>query len=155
MWTVILTLIFIGLIMVLLEILVIPGGGLAGVIGFALMVIGVFLAYSREGAMAGHMALAGTVIVNAAALALALRSKTWDRVMLKKNVDSKVNTIDENSVKVGDVGKTISRCAPTGKAVFNDQFFEVQSRSEFIDEEQFVEVLKIEKNKIFVKLKNS
>lgn len=154
MWTVILTLILIGLIMVLLEILVIPGGGLAGVIGFALMVIGVFLAYSREGALAGHLTLAATVVVNAAALALALRSKTWDRMMLKKNIDGKVNLVDENLLNVGDIGTTISRCAPMGKAVFHQQFYEVQSRSEFIDEEQTVEIIKIEKNKIFVKPKN-
>ena len=153
MWTVIFILIGIGLFMVLLEILVIPGGGLAGVIGFALMVIGVFLTYSREGSTSGHLVLAGTLVVNIGALVLALRSKTWDRAMLKTNIDSRVNTIDDDELKAGDVGTTISRCCPMGKALINDRFYEVTSYSEFINEDTEIEVIKIEKSKIFIKLK--
>ena len=154
MWTVIFILIGIGLIVVLLEILVIPGGGLAGVLGFALMAIGVFLTYSREGTTAGHLVLAGTLVVNIGTLILALRSKTWDRAMLKTNIDSRVNTIEDNELNIGDIGKTISRCTPMGKALINDRFYEVTSYSEFIDEETEIEVIKIEKSKIFIKLKS-
>ncbi|NOU48500.1 MAG: hypothetical protein HOO86_15780 [Bacteroidales bacterium] len=154
MWTVIFILIGIGLIVVLLEILVIPGGGLAGVLGFAMMAIGVFLTYSREGTTAGHLVLAGTLVVNIGTLILALRSKTWDRAMLKTNIEGRVNTIEDNELNVGDIGKTISRCAPMGKALINDRFYEVTSYSEFIDEETEIEVIKIEKSKIFIKLKS-
>ncbi|MDP3463373.1 MAG: hypothetical protein Q8S18_11330 [Bacteroidales bacterium] len=155
MWTVIIALLAIGLLMVLLEILVIPGGGLAGVIGFVLMVIGVWIAYTREGDLAGHSTLAVTIILNISALVYALRSKTWEKAMLKRNIDSKVNVIDENDVKQGDFGRTISRCTPGGKALINGQFFEVHSRSEFIDEEIDIEVIKIEKSKIYIKPKQN
>ncbi|MDP2235454.1 MAG: NfeD family protein [Bacteroidales bacterium] len=153
MWTIILVLIGVGILMVLLEILVIPGGGLAGLLGFGLMVTAVWLAFSREGNMAGLITLTATIIVNVGVLVYALRSKTWDKAMLKTNIDGKVNLVDENLVKAGDTGRTISRCAPGGKAIINNEFFEVHARSEFIDEDTEIEVIKLEGNKIFIKSK--
>lgn len=156
MWTIIIALIVVGLLMVLLEILVIPGMGVAGIFGFALMAIAVFLSYSRIGTTEGHIVLVGTIAFNLLFLVLALRSKTWNRFMLKKNVDSRVNIFDESGIKAGDTGTTISRCAPSGKALINNEFYEVHARSEFIDEDQLVEVIKVEHNKIFVKhIKNN
>ncbi|PKP54199.1 MAG: hypothetical protein CVT92_00125 [Bacteroidetes bacterium HGW-Bacteroidetes-1] len=153
MWTVILVLIGLGLLMVLLEILVIPGGGFAGVLGFGLMATAIYLSFSRMGTTVGIYVLLGTIVINLAALVYALRSKTWDKAMLKTNIDGKVNTVNTDIVKVGDVGRTITRCAPVGKAYISDTIFEVQSRSEFIDEETDIEILKIEGSKIIIKSK--
>lgn len=153
MWTVIIVLIGIGLLMVLLEVLVIPGGGFAGILGFALMVIGVYLAFNHEGVNAGLITLAATLLINVLALIVALRSKTWDKAMLKTNIEARVNLIDAEKVQVGTGGITISRCAPSGKALLNNEFFEVHARSEFIDEGVQIEVIKIEGNKIIIKQK--
>lgn len=151
MWTVIIILILVGILVLLIEILVIPGSGVAGIIGFGLMVAGIWLAYTREGAYAGHITLGLTLGVSVIGLLLALRSKTWNKAMLSTEIDSKVNTIDKDNLNVGQIGKTISRCAPMGKATFNDKFFEVSAFSEFIDEEKDIEIIKISGNKIFVK----
>ncbi len=153
MWTIILVLVGVGLLMVLLEILVIPGGGLAGLIGFGLMSFAVYLAFVHLGSKEGFIALGVTVAVNVTALIFALRPKTWDKAMLKTNIDARVNVIDEEKLKIGDVGLTISRCAPVGKAVFNNEFYEVHARSEYIDEDQEIEIIKIEDNKIIIKSK--
>lgn len=151
MWTFIIILIVVGILMLLLEILVIPGSGVAGIVGFGLMVAGIWMAYTREGTQAGHITLAVTLGVNLVGLLIALRSKTWNRAMLKSKIAGKVRKIDHVELKVGDLGKTISRCAPMGKAVFQDRFFEVSAYSEFIDQETEIEILKISGNKIFVK----
>ncbi|MBK9290786.1 MAG: hypothetical protein IPM52_04040 [Bacteroidetes bacterium] len=153
MWTVILVLILTGLLMVMLEILVIPGGGLAGILGFLLMAAGVWFAFTREGTEAGLYTLGGTLLVNVAALVLALRSKTWDKAMLKSNIDSKVNVVDLTHIGPGDVGKTISRCAPSGKALINGEIHEVHTRSEYLDVDTEIEVIKVEGYKIYVKSK--
>lgn len=151
MWTFIIILILVGILMLLLEILVIPGSGVAGIIGFGLMIAGIWMAYSREGTQAGHITLAITLGVNLIGLLLALRSKTWKKAMLSTAIDSKVRTIDPTQLNVGDKGKTISRCAPMGKATFNNKFFEVSAQSEFIDEDVEIEILRINGNKIIVK----
>ena len=75
--------------------------------------------------------------------------------MLKKELTGKVPTFEENLINVGDTGTTLSRLAPIGKAMINDQITEVQSTVEMIDENQEVTVVKMNNNKIWVKLKNN
>ncbi len=135
----------------ILEILVIPGSGFAGVIGFILMVAGVWLAYSREGLMAGNITLISTITINVTGLIIALRTKTWKKASLKAVNTGKVNIIDSDNLSVGDRGITISRCAPMGKAKFHDKFYEVSTLSEFINQEEQVEIIRISGNKIYIK----
>ena len=137
--------------MLILEILVIPGSGIAGILGFILMAAGIWLAYTRQSVQAGHITLAVTLGVNLTGLILVLRTKTWNKIMLKTKIDSKVRTFKSVDLKVGDKGKTVSRCAPMGKAVFNNKFFEVSALAEFIDENSDIEIIKIAGNKIFIK----
>ena len=155
MWTIIIVLILVGLLMMILEIIVIPGAGFAGIIGFILMAVAIWLAYSREGVIAGNITLGATLAINVVGLILVLRSKTWKKAMLKTVNTGKVNTIKEGMIKVGDIGTTISRCAPMGKANFDNIYYEVSTLSEFIDQEQKIEIIRISGNKIYIKkLKN-
>jgi membrane-bound ClpP family serine protease len=73
--------------------------------------------------------------------------------MLKTDLDGKTNVIEADSVKVGDEGIAISRLVPMGKALINNQYFEVSSSGDFIDEQSKVVVTKIEFNKIYIKKK--
>ncbi len=151
MWTVISILILVGLLMLILEIIVIPGSGIAGIIGFALMAAGVWLAYTREGLVAGHITLAVTIGINVVGLILTLRSKTWKKAMLNAVNKGKVNDSGQNDLNIGQRGVTISRCAPMGKAEFNDKFYEVSTLSDFIDQNEQVEIIRISGNKITIK----
>jgi membrane-bound ClpP family serine protease len=153
-WLLIATFILIGLIFLALEILVIPGVGVAGVIGFILIAVGVWQAYASHGLAAGHSVLGGTLALTVLTLVLSLRSKTWRRLALSTSIDSKVNVIDETKIKPGDTGKTVSRLAPMGKAIINDEFYEVSTNGDFIDQQTEITVLKIEFNKIIVKRKD-
>jgi len=83
---------------------------------------------------------------------LFFRFKTWKPLMLETEIDSKVNVPDQN-ITVGMEGRTISRLAPAGKAVFENSTEEVFSQHDFIDENQIVIVTKIEGSKIIVKLR--
>ncbi len=151
--TVIAILIIVGLLFLIIEILVVPGTTVVGVVGFILIAIGVWQTYAAYGAPVGHWVLAGTLVLTVGALALSLRSNTWKRFMLKSNVDGKANVIEADSVKVGDEGIAISRLVPMGKALINNQYFEVSSTGDFIDEQSKVVVTKIEFNKIYIKKK--
>jgi membrane-bound ClpP family serine protease len=152
-WTIIIILILVGLLFLILEVVVIPGTTVVGIVGFVLMIVAIWQTYVVYGSTSGHLVLGGTLILTLVGLRFALRSKTWDKVMLKSNIDGRANIIPEGSIKVGDVGISSSRIVPTGKALINDQYFEVCSSGEFIDPENEIEVVKIEHNKIFVKIK--
>jgi membrane-bound ClpP family serine protease len=151
--TVIAILIIVGLLFLIIEILVVPGTTVVGVVGFILIAIGVWQTYAAYGTPAGHWVLAGTLVLTIGALALSLRSNTWKRFMLKTDLDGKTNVIEADSVKVGDEGIAISRLVPMGKALINNQYFEVSSSGDFIDEQSKVVVTKIEFNKIYIKKK--
>jgi membrane-bound ClpP family serine protease len=152
-WILIATFIIIGLIFLALEILVIPGVGIAGIIGFILIDVGVWQTYAGHGMMDGQLVLAGTFVLTVLTLVLSLSGKTWRRLALSTSIDSKVNTIDEENLKPGDTGKTVSRLAPMGKALINGEFYEVSTNGDFIDQQTDIIVLKIDHNKIIVKRK--
>lgn len=150
-WTIIAVLIGVGFLFLLLEILVLPGTNIAGVLGFVLLGIGIWQAYASYGGFYGTIALILIVILSIIALYIALKSKTWQRAALNKNIEGKVNVIDEKKIKPGDQGKAISRLVPMGKAIINGEYYEVKTNGAFIDQETEIEVVKIEYNKVFVK----
>jgi membrane-bound ClpP family serine protease len=150
-WTIIAVLIAVGFLFLLLEILVLPGTNIAGVVGFVLLAIGIWQAYAVYGGMAGTITLLSTLFLSALTLYYALKSKTWSRAALNKNIDSQVNLVDANKIKSGDRGKTVSRLAPMGKAEFGGEYYEVNALGQFIDPDTNIEVVKIENNKITVK----
>jgi membrane-bound ClpP family serine protease len=151
--SIIAVLIVVGFLFLLLEILVLPGTSVAGIIGFVLIAIGVWQAYAVHGTMVGTLTLAGSVVFSVVALYFSLKSNTWKRASLNKSIDGKVNTIAEGSVKVGDTGISISRLVPMGKAKINNEFFEVKTLGGFVDEGTEIEVIEIDFNKITVKPK--
>lgn len=152
-WLLILTFILIGLIFMVLEVLVIPGFGFAGVLGFILVAIGVWQTYAAYGMLAGHLVLAGTFVMTVLILILSLRSKTWKRLALSTEIDGKVNIIDTEKLKPGDTGKTVSRLAPMGKALINGEYYEVTTTGDFVDQQTEILVTQIDHNKIIVKRK--
>ena len=152
-WLVIAVLIVIGLLFLLLEVLVIPGVGVAGIVGFVLIGIGIWQTYAQYGGPAGHIVLAGTLVLTILLLVLALRSKTWKKIALNSSIDSKVNVIDHGKIKVGDEGRTISRLAPAGKALINGEYYEVRTTGAFFDQDKPIVVVKIDNEKIFVEQK--
>ncbi len=152
-WTIIIVLILIGLLFLILETLVVPGTTVVGIFGFALLAFSIYKSYAVYGATAGHITLGSTAVLTLILLFFAIRSKTWNKLMLKSNISSKVNTIDEEKLKKGDVGETVSRLVTGGKAKINGEFYEVHSTGAFIDQHSKIVVTKIEANKIYVKLK--
>jgi len=150
LWLVI-VLIAVGILLLLLEVLVIPGTGFAGIAGFALIVGGIWTAYSHLETSTGNIVLIVTIVVNIVAIWAGVRSKTWKKAALVSTIDSKVNTIIDMNLNIGDKGKTVSRCTPIGKAEFDHKFVEVDARGEFIDQNTDVEIIKIDNSKIYIK----
>ncbi len=155
MWAIIVILIFVGLLLLILEILVIPGTGLVGIVGFVAMVAGVWLAYSRKGIASGNIALLFTILLNVAAIVLSLRSKTWKNAQLKSSISGKTGNKSTLGLKSGDRGKTVSRCVPMGKVEFNGSYYEANAGTQFIDPGKPVKITKISESKIFIKQINS
>lgn len=150
-YTAIILLIILGIILILLEFLVIPGTTVAGISGLLCLGGAIYMSYSSLGTNVGHMFVLGTVFFLVLMIYYSLKAGTWKKMSLSKNIDSKVETIDEARVNAGDKGKTISRCNPIGKAIVNDEMYEAKSLGAFIDENVEIEVVKVVRNQIIVK----
>lgn len=144
-------LIVVGVILLVVELFLIPGFGMAGIAGCLAIAGGVFCSYCYLGATAGHIALLSSVMLSAIAIYIFLKSKTLDKMALNKNIDSKVDLIDGTNISLGDTGVTISRLAPMGKVRIGQTDVEAKSSEAFIDQGIEVLVVAIEGNTLIVK----
>ncbi|HRZ20957.1 MAG TPA: hypothetical protein P5184_04770, partial [Bacteroidales bacterium] len=101
-WTLIVILLLVGFILLLLEMLVIPGITVAAVLGFIAIALAVWGAFASYGTTAGFITLAVSIAGSIVFLILALKARTWNRLSLKSSIDGKVNVIGENAVRAGD-----------------------------------------------------
>ena len=147
----IIALIILGLLLMMLEFLVIPGVTIAGIGGLLLIGGGVYFTYDTYGITAGNYTTGGSAIFIIAIIFYSLRAKTWDKLMLKTNIDSKIESYDTSKVQVGDIGETITKLSPMGKVHINDLYIDGHSRSTLIEPNTKVEVVKVLPSKIIVK----
>jgi membrane-bound ClpP family serine protease len=148
---VVIALLLLGVLLLLLEILFVPGTTIVGVGGIVLLAIGIYLAYDYLGAAAGHISLASCLVAVILSLVVLLKGQTWKKMALEAHVQGKSVEEIEKLVSVGDEGKTVSRLNPSGKALFGDIIIEVDAAGEYVDAESKIVVTKVEQNKIRVK----
>lgn len=147
---VIILLLFIGILLCLLEVLVIPGITVAGIGGFLAMGTGVYLSFKEFGILGGNIVLISVILINIVIIIYSLRSKTWKKLMLQTNLTSSISS-DINKINIGDKGVSITRLAPMGRVKIGEFEVEAQAFGGLLNENSNVEVLQIEKTKIIVK----
>lgn len=154
MITFILTLIIIGQALLFIELAIIPGLGVAGVLGLGAIAGSCYLSFANISTTAGIMIILINIILATIVVMLTLRKKTWKRFSLDTNIDAKIDTsIKEKGVNIGDTGTTITRLAPSGTAAINGNTLEVTTRGTLIDPQKNIEVIEISNNKVYVKEK--
>lgn len=147
----VITLILVGLVLIFAEILLIPGVGVAGILGLLSMGGSCFYAFYEFGNTTGAIITAVNVVLVVALAVWILRAKTWKRMALETNIDSKAVSSEVSVLAVGDRGRTLTRLAPMGSARFGDYVIEVKALEGMLDPNVDVEVVLIEDNKIYVK----
>ena len=151
----IITLMLLGVLLIIIELVLIPGIFITGIIGLGALVGANLHAFKIYGNTGGIIVVLITIIIVCVALFFALRAKTWRALSLKTEIDSKTdNAPEEKGLKKGDIGETLTRLSPSGKVLFGNQTVEANVRNGMIDPNKQVEIINIEDNKIFVKLKN-
>lgn len=153
--TAIILLILLGLVFIILELLIVPGSTFVGIIGILLMAAGIWFVFQEHGTMPGIYVLSGSVGAALLLTYIGLRTNTWKKFSLDTELKGKVNTFDEAEVNVGDSGKTVSRLAPSGKALINGYYFEVHTLGEFLNENTEITVIKKSNNKLIVTTKTT
>ena len=146
--TLLIIVLLLGIVLLTLEVVALPGG-LAGIFGTLLIAFGVWQTYALFGNNIGTIVLLCCIALIVLMLIVFLKRKTWNRFSLNEESDSRVNQL-EPSARIGAKGVTISRLAPTGKALIDGEQMEVHAVNKFIDPDTPIEVVGIEGYRIDV-----
>ncbi len=155
MWIIVIALLAIGLSLILVELVFIPGTTVVGLLGLLFAIAGIVVSYQHFGNTVGLYVLIGISCVTLGALVYSFRSNAWSRFSLKSAIDSKVNEGLTEQIGVGDEGVAVSALRPVGKAEFREKTFEVKTTGEYVDSGERVKITRIQAHQIFVEPINS
>lgn len=150
----IIALVIVGIVLIFAEILLIPGVGVAGILGILAIGGSCWYAFFEFGNMVGAIVTGVNVVILVLLTVYVLRAKTWKRMTLNTNIDSKAISLEDKALRVGMRGRTITRLAPMGTARFGDESVEVKALEGMIDPEVDVEIVLLEDNKVYVRPSN-
>ena len=124
------------ILLILAEIFLLPGITLAGI-----------------GIWVGHLTLSLSIITFGIIFAWLLRSRSFNKIALKTDIDSKLISSRDLGIEPGDEGITLSRLAPIGKARIKGINVEAKSQDELIDENTPIVVIRVDSYNVIVRPK--
>ena len=139
--------------LIIAEIFLLPGITIAGIAGALFAIGGVAYAYSIS-VTVGNITLGSSVLAFGGIFVWLLRSNSFNRVSLKTDIESTVASPRDMELNIGDVGITLSRLAPIGKARFKNITVEAKSTGEFIDENTTVIIKRVEGYNVIVEVES-
>lgn len=145
------SLLIIGLILLMVEMLFIPGTTIVGILGFAVSLAGIAYAFLTFDSNTALWITAGAAVVNLGAVWYGFSSGVWNRFSLKSSMEGGAFDGRTEGLEIGMKGKAISDIKPFGKVLLGEKIYEVKSEEGFIEVGKNVEIIKIENNKILVK----
>ena len=90
-----------GVALLLLEMFLLPGFGIAGISGFGFLMAAVVLAWLKISHLAGYITLAACLVLAGLAIWGFLRSKALDKMALDSKIDSHVELANNKLAKDG------------------------------------------------------
>jgi len=109
------------------------------------------MAFENFDTTTGLLVLAAVLVIIIISLIFALRAKTWKRISLSTEVDSKVTEVEDSGLVIGDQGVALTRLNPIGSVLINEQRLEGHSQGQLIREKTAVEVIKVAHTYVVVK----
>ena len=148
-------LIILGFILVLMEIFLIPGFNIFGIIGFISVLAGIVMAYNSLSIWYAHLILLGSVLLSIVLVRLLIRSKAWKRMILNteqsREQGVEVQVAGHKNLE-GKEGISYTMLRPAGTAIFDGKKYDVVTEGSFIERNKKIRVIKVEGNRIVVRL---
>jgi membrane-bound ClpP family serine protease len=153
-WLIVMSLISLGIVLLVVEIIFVPGTTLIGLIGFAVMIMGVVLSFRYFGDTVGWVVGGGSIIAYGAIFYFCFKSNVWSRFASKATIDSHVNEGELAALRVGMEGVALSALRPIGKAELHGKVYEVKTFGSYLETGRRVKVVEILSNQIVVEQLN-
>ena len=150
----------VGLILLMLEIFVIPGFGLAGISGLILVFGGLYFSMISEIPYMSDYAAAGASLSAIIILSLIftvlsyktiVKTKTFRKLTLQDDPLTKIDLeVETDPVLVGMSGTSVTVLRPSGKVEIDGKWYQALTRGSYIEKNKKVKVVEIESNNIIV-----
>jgi membrane-bound serine protease (ClpP class) len=153
-----------GVGLLLLEIFVIPGFGVAGIGGIVLMMAGLYLSLvgqlkqvssSDLSTAAAYLSLSFIITFSGVIVILKLFPKTpfWKRISLQESQhkDEGYVASRDYSKYLGKLGRALSPLRPAGIGLFEGERLDVVSDGDFIDKDIPIEIIRIDGYRLIVR----
>lgn len=139
-----------GFILFFLELFLIPGFTVFGVLGGLLIIAGLVLVYTQYGSTTGNFAFLGSLAICGGTTWLALRYFRKSELGLQEVSDSQLQRASHKGVYVGDQGIAFGDLRPMGRAHIHQKVYNVISEGGHISDGTPLSVIRIESDKIIV-----
>ena len=148
-----------GVVLLLIELFVIPGFGIAGIGGIVLMFGSVFFVFRNAYKLETALFTLSLSIILAFALAIALynilpKTRTWNHLVLDAAMDagSGFHSAPREDFRayIGKTGVALTPLRPAGTVRIDDKRLDVVTAGDFIVRETPVKIISVEGSKIFV-----
>lgn len=139
-----------GIVFLLIELFLIPGTSFASLISGCCMIYAVYHAFANMGIWWGTGTLLVSILVAVLSVVWFMKSKTLDKVSLKKDIDGTVEQPGRDLVQIGDEGIALTRLTLIGNAQFHDHVVEVKSVEGFIEAKTPIRVVRKDNSLILV-----
>ena len=140
---IIISLIVAGLILFIIEVFLLPGISIAGIISAICLLYANYYAFDTLGTIPGCITLAVSAIGVIGITIWFMRSKTVNKLSLKKTIDYRPEPLKGLDLKPEDEGIALTRLALIGNAEFNGRIIEVRSSGDFIEQKSRIRVERI------------
>lgn len=139
---------------VLIAEIIIPSGGILGVITVGLMGYSLYLVFTTISTFAGMVFVIADIIMFPVVLFVGIKLLAKSPATLKTSL-SKANGFSSQSEELieflGLTGMAVTDLRPAGTAMINNQRVNVVSRGEYLDKGTKIVVLEVEGNRVVVK----
>ncbi len=149
-------LILIGLGLIIIEVYLVPGFNVVGIIGLLVILFGVGYSFSEIGMAGGVAYMLGAIALVVGTFVWLWRSGAWDRFILATNLRRDENLIaresEDRARYLGHDGTAITPLRPTGIVEIDGRRIEVMTEGEFIAAGSAVRVVAMDRRRYFVRL---
>ncbi len=145
----IISLLLLGVLLFLVELILLPGISIAGVGALACFAGAVTMAFTIFSTATGFMYLGIAIVLIVICMIFFLRAKTWRKVALDTEVPDSIAPAISELVPLNTVVTALTRLAPMGKVLYQGETYEAKSLDIFIDQRTDV-VVKAYDNQVLV-----
>ena len=148
-------LIALGILLVFIEILILPGFGAAGIPGIIIFCVGIGMIWSKSGVKTA-LIFTSIALIFVIPIAIILLSLIRETSIGKTFILDAAERSDQGyhaaprelTSLVGKSGKTITPLRPAGVALINGQRVDIVTQGEFVEPETEIEVIQVEGSRV-------